>query len=267
MPSETCNRVRIERYFLEEAAGEEKKETGLHIEGCSRCKEHLDVLSRERQAYLAVRPFTSYAAKHLEKRAPAFKLLPGPRWMPALAGGLACLALVTVMNFPGVQGGSAQVDAVPAADVVTYKGGELLDFHYRRAGNLSQGDLKQDYRAGDELQFVYSAGKFAHVTLASVDAQGTVSLYRKDGGASASLPAVAGKVEPFPFSVTLDDAKGGELFVMVLSPAPLDDQATQDWLAAAYKEAAGDLAKAEASLQSPITEGMIKTVLLKKVST
>jgi hypothetical protein len=273
MPSETCNRVRVERYFLEEASAEEKRETGLHIDGCPRCKEHLDFLSREQKAYLAVRPFTSYAAKHLEKKAPSFGLLPGPRWLPALAGGLACLALVTVIRFQSKdQGGPGAVavaptTAAPGEEGVTYKGGEALEFAFRRDGKLAPGSLDQGYRSGDELQFSYSSGAFATVSLLSVDAKGTVSLYRKEGAASASLPAVAGKVEPFPFSVTLDDAQGGELFVLVLSAAPVEDKALEDWLSNAWKEAHGDLARTEASLASPVEGGKLKTLLLKKVST
>jgi hypothetical protein len=275
MPSETCNRVRVERFFLEESVGEEKRETGLHIDGCPRCKEHLDFMVREKNAYLAVRPFTAFAAQRLEKRAPALGFLTGPKWIPALAGGLACLALVAVVRQANkgtdVPGAVAMVDSVnPGQDAVTYKGGESLEFHYRRDGKLLPGTLDLGYKNGDELQFVYSSGKYAYVSLYSVDAQGKVSTYRSDvavgaDSASASLTAVAGKLEPFPFSVTLDDAQGGELFVMVLSDAPLKDSVSEGWLIHGFKEAGGDLAKLRAALETPRGTGSVKTVLLKKV--
>lgn len=262
MPSEPCNRIRVERYFLEEATGEEKRETDLHVKGCARCKEHLDFMFREQQAYLAVRPFSSFAAKHLEKKAPRLQLIPGPRWLPAVAGAMACLALLAVFRMPDL-GGTRGVSEV--ADVTRAKGGEVFDFHYRRDGKLHQGDIAEAYRAGDELQFVYSAGAFDQVTLASVDAEGTVSLYRQEGNGPASLPAKAGKLESFPFSVTLDAAQGSELFVLTLTRTPLEIAAVEAWLGEAYKAAGGNLAKLEKDVKPPAAQpGLVKTVLLKK---
>lgn len=265
MPSDTCNRVRVERYFLEEATGEEKRETDVHLKGCPKCKEHLDFMFREQQAYLAVRPFSSFAAKHLEKKAPRFQLIPGPRWLPAVAGAMACLALLAVFR-PDL-GGSNGVSAVSeTGDVTRAKGGEVFDFHFRRDGKLQEGTTANAFRAGDELQFVYSADKFAQVTLASVDVQGTVSLYRQEGNGPASLPAKAGKLESFPFSVTLDAAPGSELFVLAMTQTPLETVAVEGWLEAAYKAAGGDLAKLEKSLKPPAAPhaASVKTLLLKK---
>lgn len=265
MPSETCNRVRVERYFLEEATGEEKRETDLHVKGCARCKEHLDFMFREQQAYLAVRPFSSFAAKHLEKKAPRFQLIPGPRWLPAVAGAMACLALLAVFRMPDL-GGSRGVSEV--ADATRAKGGEVFDFHFRRDGKLKEGNIAEAYRAGDELQFVYSAGTFAQVTLASVDAEGTVSLYRQEGSGPASLPAKSGKLESFPFSVTLDAAPGSELFVLSLTQSPLEIAAVEAWLGEAYKAAGGNLAKLEKDIKLPAAaqSSLIKTLLLKKAA-
>lgn len=265
MPSETCNRIRVERYFLEEAGAEEKRETGSHVEACGRCKEHLDLLSRERQAYLAVRPFGGLAARHLEKRSPARAFGLGPRWLPVAAGALACLALVVVLRDPdgGLLGGSA---GGPATADSRYKGGEVLEFHLGRDGKVEPGDPSADHRAGDRLQFVYSADKAAYAALLSVDASGKVSVYRAEGASSAAVPVIPGKLEPFPFSVTLDDARGGELFVAVFSAGPLEDSALEAWLAEAF-QAAGDLARAGSGLKPPPAAASLKTLLLKKAAT
>lgn len=270
MPSENCNRVRVERYFLEEAGTDEKRETGLHLEGCNLCKDHLDFLAREQKAYLAVRPFSSFAARHLEKKAPRFRLVPGPRWLPAMAGALACLALVAVMQWPGAADDAGTVEGTVEA-TVTYKGGEVFEFHYRRDGKVQEGSLGEAYRAGDELQFVYSADRSAHVALASVDAQGKVSLYGQGGSESgkAGIPARDGRLETFPFGVTLDAAPGRELFVLVISDAPVEASAVERWLAGAYREISGDLDKLAASLEPPagIAGAKVKTLLLRKAST
>jgi hypothetical protein len=264
MLSETCNRVRVERYFLEEVGAEEKRETGAHLEACGRCKGHLDFLSRERQGYLSVRPFSGFAAKHLDKvaRAPRFGF--GPRWLPALAGAMACLALVIVLRNPGggLQGGSA--DGLASAET-RYKGGEVLEFHLSRDGKVEPGNPAAEHRAGDRLQFVFSADKAAYATLLSVDAAGKVSVYRAEG-AAAAVPVEPGKLAPFPFSVTLDEARGGELFVAVFSAAPLEDASLEAWLAEAFKSS-GDLAQAGAAHTPPSAAASLKTLLLKKAAT
>lgn len=267
MPSETCNRVRVERFFLEEAGADERKATDQHLKGCGRCQEHLDFLARERQAYLAVRPFTSFAAKHLEKKAPAlgfsFGPLFGSKWLPALGGALAVVALVAVLRYPGadkLQGGSAIED-------VGYKGGEALSFHYSRDGKVQEGDAAAEYRAGDALQFTYDAGKKSHVALLSVDAQGKVSLYR-EGSGPVSFAAQAGKVEAFPFSLTLDAAPGRELFVALFTNGPVEDAALEAWLSGAWKAAAGDLEALRKNLAAPAAapKGVVKALLLKKAA-
>ena len=128
MPSETCNRIRVERYFLEEVGAEEKQATGLHLEACDRCKEQLDSLTRERAGLPGRASLPAFAARHLAKPAPApsaFGSRPS-KWMPVLAGGLACVALAAVLRRPGfldLQGGSAQ--PAPGQD-----GGTGIGWHH-----------------------------------------------------------------------------------------------------------------------------------------
>ncbi len=302
MPSETCDRIRVERYYLEEAGVEEHRETGRHLETCGRCREQLDSLARERDGYLAVHPYATFAAKRAGRRA-AGSAVARPRWLPALAGGLALVAVVAVLQGPGLglQGGSAQPQdagtqagdaedgsgaAGTGGDDVTYKGGESLEFHYRRDGKVLEGRLDGEYRAGDELQFLYGSGKHSHVTLLSVDASGKVSLYRASGSGPGSLPAKAGKLEPFPFGVTLDEARGGELFVALFSQGPVADAALETWLADAFRGATGSgahtdaqsggaqagttgaLVALEKALRPPADapSGVVKSLLLRKAA-
>lgn len=263
MRSETCDRIRVERFFLEEAGSEEKRETGVHLETCGRCKGHLDFLARERQGYLAVRPFTGFAAKHLGKGARAPRINFGPRWLPAMAGALACLALVVVLRNPG-GGQEGQADRAAVAET-RYKGGEVLEFHLSREGKVEPGNPAAEYRAGDRLQFVYASDKAAYAALLSVDASGKVSVYRAEGAAFAAVPVKPGKLESFPFSVTLDEARDGELFVAVFSAGAIEDASLEAWLAEAFK-ASGDLARIGAALKPPPAAASLKTLLLKKAA-
>jgi hypothetical protein len=270
MPSETCDRIRVERYFLDEAVGEEKTATALHLESCPKCRERLASLTHERAAYLTAQPFSAFAARRLEKRSPSGRLLPMPRWLPALAGALACIAVVAVIKRPS---GSGSVGPGPLAadeslpdDGIRTKGGLAFEFHYSRDGKVQAGDLGLEYRAGDVLQFVYSAGEYPYVSLASVDAGGTVSLYRHEGDLSkASLPAKPGKMESLPFSVTLDAAPVGELFVLVVSREPLESAKVEAWLDSAWNRASGELGRLERELAPPKPGGAeIKTLLVRK---
>lgn len=269
MPSDACDRIRVERYFLEEAAGEEKCSTALHLESCPKCKERLASLTHERAAYLTARPFSAFAAKHLEKRSPSGRRLPVTRWLPALAGALACIAVVAVLKLPD---GSGATGTGPLAageghpdDGIRTKGGLAFEFHFSRDGKVQAGDPGLEYRAGDVLQFVYSAGQYPYVSLASVDAGGTVSLYRHESDLSkASLPARPGKMESFPFSVTLDSAPVGELFALVASREPLESAKVEAWLDAAWSKASGDLGRLERELAPPPEGAAIKTLLVRK---
>lgn len=278
MPSEPCDRIRVERYFLEEAAGEEKAATARHLESCPGCRDRLASLTHERAAYLAARPFSAFAAAHSEKRSPSRRFLPAPRWIPALAGALACLAVVAVIKLPSGSGsssdsGSGSAGTVPLAageslpgDGIRTKGGLAFEFHYSRDGKVHPGDTGLDYRAGDALQFVYSAGEYPYVCLASVDAGGTVSLYRHESDLSkASLPAESGGMAGLPFSVTLDAAPVGELFVLVLSREPLEAARVEAWLDSAWTGASGDLGSLERGLAPPAPgDAEIRTLLVRK---
>ncbi|HLP42326.1 MAG TPA: hypothetical protein VK465_12520 [Fibrobacteria bacterium] len=276
MPSD-CNRVRVERYFLEEATAGERGETARHLESCPECRRHLDSLAHERRAYLTARPFSRFAAEHLETKKRS-GWLAMPRAAPVLAGALATLVLVAVVQLPRKNGPSGGSSGVPTdgsfAELpgntdngIRAKGGSTFNFHFRRDGKVLPGSLDSVYRSGDELQFVYSSGTHAHVTLASVDAEGTVSLYRREADPKvASLPAEQGGLVSFPFSVTLDDARGGELFVLLLSSVSLPAEAVESWLSAAYDGAGGDLVHLEATLKPPASAGEVKTLRLKKAS-
>jgi hypothetical protein len=275
MPTEQCNRIQVDRYFLGETGPEEKRAARAHIDGCPDCRGRLATLENERRTYLMQHPFREFAAKHLPqgeaKPRPAF----GSRWMPAMAGLAACLVLVPVVWRANL---GTEVANVAVSDIRT-KGTTLLEYYVKRGGAVTPGSSAEGYRSGDELQFVCAADGHAWVTLASIDSRGHVSLYRAPAGETPapeganegplSLPGLNGEKQSLPFAVTLDDAPGAELFVMIFSAAPLTGEAVEGWLTGAFTRASGNLEALPSLLPPPPGSGDkspagIKTLLLRK---
>jgi hypothetical protein len=245
MPTEQCNRVLVERYFLGESGTEEKRTVRAHMDGCPDCRGHMATLENDKRDYLMAHPFREFAAKHLPEGAPARKASAMPRWMPAFAGLAACLALVPVVMHYN------RSAAVVSEDGVRTKGGTVLEYYQKRGDAVTPGSATEPYRSGDELQFVYAADRHAYVSLASIDSRGHVSLYKADGGqAPLSLPVRDGGKQTLPFAVTLDDSPGAELFVMIYGAGPLADGAVESWLMEAFTRASGNL-EGLTSLLSP----------------
>jgi hypothetical protein len=264
MPTEKCDRVRLERYFLGDSGAEEKRSVKLHLDGCPDCRGRMAAFENERREYLLTHPFREFAAKHPGAVAGGTmgagealrRTFATSRWLPAAAGLAACLVLLPVFMRLGVQ-----PKGISETGIRT-KGGPLLEYYLKRDGSVVPGQPSELLRAGDELQFVYAADSHAYVTLASIDARGHVSLYRTDASAADSLPisvpAASGaaadggadvktdvsadaKKRALPFAVTLDDSPGSELFVMVFGAEPLSGSAVESWLMGAYTRASGNL--------------------------
>jgi hypothetical protein len=247
MSTERCNRPRVEQYFLGEGGREEKAATRKHIDGCDTCRAQLAALETERREYLLAHPFRAFAAQSLPQRRASWKRVFAPRWLPVYAAAL-CLLLLPLALRP---------------ENHRFKGGATAAFYVKRDGQVRPGDTLP-YRAGDELQFVYSASGRRFVTLASVDSRRHVSLYRAED-ARFSQPALPGDGQPLPFGVTLDDSDGSELFALIFGDAALDPSQVQAWLLDAFEAAQGDLQRLKANLPpAPGNAAVTRTWLLKK---
>jgi hypothetical protein len=246
MPTEQCNRVLVERYFLGESGTEEKRSVRLHLDGCPECRGHMATLENGKREYLIAHPFREFAANHLPEGKAFRKTSMAPRWLPAFAGLAACLALLPVVVHYN------QSAAVIGEDGIRTKGGTVLEYYVKRGESVTPGSTSEPYRPGDELQFVYVADSHAYVTLASIDTRGHVSLYKAEGAnAPLSLAAEDGGKRPLPYAVTLDDSPGSELFVMIYGNAPLAGEAVEGWLMEAFTRASGNLEGLTSVLSPP----------------
>jgi hypothetical protein len=274
MPSETCDRILIERYFLGEDAGGKKREAIRHMEGCADCRGFLATLQTDKEVYLLEHPFRNMPLALLPARKYRWKtLLWSPRRLPVFAALAACLVLLPLVgrldqvatSGPASPAGpdTLRLKGGPGDDPV---GGPMLECYFKRQGQVQTGHPSMIFRAGDVLQFIYAADGFAFVSLASVDMRGKVSLYRPE----PENPVVSQAVEPggrrsLPFGVTLDATPGSELFVMIFSREPVRAGDCEAWLRDAAARAGGDLERAERSLPRAPGEGSAaKTLLLRK---
>ena len=274
MPTETCNRVEVERYFLGEGDADGKRAVRAHLDGCAECRSFLAGLENEKREYLIAHPFREFAAKHLPAESAPRKLaFGGSRWIPALAGLAACGVLVPVLFQVGMK-----PEAFRKESDIRMKGeGAFLDYYVKRGDAVIPGHEAGAYRSGDELQFVCVSGSHPYVTLASIDSRGHVSLYRAPAATDApagaeaqlSLLGKGGEKLSMPFAVTLDDSPGSELFVLILGTEPLAGEAVESWLTGAFTRASGNLEGLPSLLtpppgSSPKAPADIKTVLLRK---
>jgi hypothetical protein len=92
-----------------------------------------------------------------------------------------------------------------------------------RDGEVRLGSPAETYRAGDRLQVIYSYPKSHHAALFSVDNAGTLSFYTggEGGNSQCSVPADSGNDLTVQSSIVLDDARGEELVVMLISNTPV----------------------------------------------
>ena len=268
MSIDDCNLVRVERHFLGDLDGEEKLTLRLHLEGCEKCRSQLSALENDGRNYLLTHPFREFAAKNLPAEKTRRRSM-FPVWLPTSVGVLACLMILPVLEkrlelSKGVLPSVAQ--SGPTQEGVRSKGEPILEFYCKRDGVVHEGRISEDFRAGDELQFVYAADSAAYVTLASIDAGGLVSLYRAPGEKiKVSLEAKPGNRQSLPFAVTLDTTSGAELFVMAYSGKPLSAESVESWLKLRYMQASANLnALADSLLTPPVAHSKIKSLLLKK---
>jgi Putative zinc-finger len=286
MPTKVCNQVLVERYFLNEIKGEEKSIFRLHLDGCADCRGQLDKLEIERRNYAMQFPFREFLAKPgIAERMDRIHL-PGskgnskttiPRWLPGLAGVAICLMVLPILEKrlelargtnPSEAGSVIAETGSEAMGGIRTKGEAILEFYCKRDGVILPGKVTEDYRAGDELQFVYAADGHAYITLASIDAQGLVSLYRPEGESlKVSLQSKPGHRQTLPFAVTLDNSPGSELFVLVYSPKPLNGEAVDGWLKEAFTRTSGNLESMASTMAppgSPLSHTVVKSLLLRK---
>jgi len=240
MSTEHIRAIELGRYFAGELGGADAERVRLHTAECAECGAGLAELEAERRRFLNLHPFEEFARSRgiVKSIGNANNKKRFTEWMGAPLGrygvvfaAAAALMLVPLALTTYLRKSPADDNYIesPAVGGIRYKGAERLSFMLMRDGETRLGSPLEAYRAGDKLQVIYSYPKSHHAALFSVDNAGTVSFYANGAGDSlCSVPADSGSDLAFPSSIVLDDSRGEELVVMLISGAPVSAERVSD---------------------------------------
>jgi len=183
--SEHASRFALERHRLGETEGELR----AHIESCAECRDRLRAMESDDRAFMIARPnLTSIGVRpKLNRIAPILALA-------------ACILTALLV--------------LPDPDTTRMKGDSHVELMVRREGATFSFD-EQPLRPGDTLLFKYTSTR-RHMLLAGVEASGDVSIFVPDAKLEPGQNRIA------PQGIELDDYRGSERVIILLSDAPLD---------------------------------------------
>ena len=210
------SKLDIERYFTGELPETEIARVEQAMDNQPELKEYYQELQGDKNVFLAKHPYRDFI-KGTQRRtvSPLTKVfqwfsVPRPVWIAVP------LVLVLGVAYFFQQHPHLVHNDGPG---IRYKSPVALDFLVRRNGEVQPGTTDDIYQAGDAVQFLYTANQFKYIALLSVDQSGKLSFYSPQN--AASLPAKSGDSQPFPHSVELDAAPGGELFIALFTQQAL----------------------------------------------
>ena len=276
MSTEHIRPIELERYFAGELGGADAERVRRHIGGCAECGAALAGLEAGRVSFLNAHPFEEFARrKKLVKdnsgvhinisnvnmsdwiRNVNKKIFAG-RLNPSGAYGVIFAVVLLLMFVPidlttylNKSSNDIESSAVGGGGI-RYKGPDRLAFMLMRDGEVRPGSPTEVYRAGDRLQVIYSYPKRHHAALFSVDNAGTLSFYTgggEGGNLLCSVPADSGSDLTVKSSIVLDDARGEELVVMLISNTPVLSKNVGDAVKRLSKGNYGDLSNIEDGLR------------------
>jgi len=254
-------RLLLEQYACGEFDKQTRQQIDAHITHCKECSAFITQISGERDTFLEKHPFASFDRAHAPVVGlPWYKTLMNSFMKPTLVPVYATL-LIAVIIVPLVLR-----EYGTKTSVVQFKGKTPITFQYQRDGVTKDGSPAEHYRAGDQIQIIFSTIEKKQVSLLSIDSKGTVSFYHPDNGSQyCSVATPAGADQQFPGSIVLDDSKGYELVIALFADKPLKTVETEKWIDSLYKEN-NDPVKIN-SLLKKSSEGIaasVSTVLLTK---
>jgi hypothetical protein len=269
MADSKCGRLTVERYATGELEGQALRECEAHLASCASCSSYYARLSKERQEFLRIHPFS-------EMRAIGATAQSGELWyerfmnrfpVPILRPVLipVCVALLAAIMIIPLTG---RMDMfLIKNDAFKYKGAtEPLSYIYKRAGAIHEQSPQDTFSAGDRIQIFYGSRTEQYCALFSIDMSGSLSFYHPEANPSmCSIRTGVGTRLAYPVSIELDSLPGRELVVALFSEEPLDRGTIQQWVASFGQENT-NLSTLERSLKQnlPSAAGPLATLMLEK---
>jgi hypothetical protein len=228
-------------WLLERAAFEPEAadaEARRHVASCASCGSAVTGLREMRRRFLdehPPRPFVAAVQERSSRDAGfAARWRPPRRWSPRwlLVPAAAAVAVLLVLAVPPR---SSREDGIrPKGE------GAALRIFVARDGPVARPlEPGMALRPGDLLRFGVVAPGARYAFVASVDESGRFSRYYPAGEAAAPLDG-SGALQLLPGSVELDETTGREWIVLVVSAAPMEENAVHEGLLAAWRARQGD---------------------------
>jgi hypothetical protein len=192
--SEHASLFALERHRLGETEGDLR----AHIESCDQCRERLRRMQSDDRAFIIARPNLR-----------SIGVRPKIRIAPLVALAACVLAAIVVL---------------PDPDTTRMKGDSHVELIVRRGAETFPFD-ERPLREGDTLLFKYTSAR-RHMLLAGVEDSGEVSIFVPHATLEPGQNRIA------PQGIELDDHRGKERVIVLLSDAPLDAGEVQQALAA-----------------------------------
>ena len=205
--------LRLDRLRVGELEGEALDEARAHLRGCSPCRERLEALTADAEAFAAEAPPIPALRLGRTARRRRTSVLAGLGTLAAAA------ALVLVIRREGPSDTGEGISDVPPPSTTASappgpasgtrpKGGPRIGFVIRRGERMFDGGVDEPVHPGDALRFHYTTTEDAQLAVLSVDGAGTVSVYYPGGPTTA--PVLAGREQSLDNSVVLDAVIGPE---------------------------------------------------------
>jgi len=177
-----------------------------HIDTCERCAARLQVQERAREEFV-LQPLPASIAGEAKPANTS-------RWFARIAPLFAVAAALLFVSLFVLN---------PTDDGLRAKG-ELPEIEVWVGTDAGPRPLRSEEKvsAGDRVQLLYNPQDYALITLVGRDGSGSIEVY------GTLEPEVAGKLQPAPFALTLDDATGPQEFWVVASDTPLNDGDIED---------------------------------------
>lgn len=210
---------------LERAAFNDELSKSSHLENCAQCRQQVEALKVEREAFLKRRPARPFLAV-VRQAAESEK----PKWWSRGLGlrfGFALAAAATV---------AVVMVAIPRSDPdsIAFRGNVSLEVLRSRGGAPAEKVEDKSLKPGDILRFrMLALDENAFAFVASIDAQGHVSRYFP--AKEPRAVAVRKGEGLLPGAVELDDQLGAERIFLIISKKPLDETTIFTALEASFR--------------------------------
>ncbi len=205
MSGHAIDKLTIAAYSTDDLSQKERATFETHLQECSECRDYYELLTREKNDFLAKYPYEPFAIPKTKKIIP----FPMSNRIYALAASLLFLLTGTWIYYSSQQ-----------PDTMRIKGGNDIRVVVQGLDGTIEERSSHTYHPGERIQCIYSCTDRNNFMLFSLDETGALSTYLPAAGDS-SITLQKGADIPLPNSILLDDYIGKELFIAIFSERPL----------------------------------------------